>query len=171
MLEYSAVLACESVTAAYVNILTTANRSFADPNPAKAFRDSPPPKDCTLGQCPQDPDRGNDTDLPTSWWTHVRFITNFEVLALRHPAPKGQRRQGDAPYLVLMDGVLPRHSMAAKSCVAYSPVVFQGPIILSPSHDTYSDTILGSKPSGANYYLAKPFRFAVLLARPAQAAA
>src|SRR5712672_1152299 len=38
------------------------------------------------------------------------------------------------------------------------------PIIMLTGHDTDSDTILGLE-SGANDYVAKPFRFAVLLAR------
>ena len=38
------------------------------------------------------------------------------------------------------------------------------PIIMLTGHDTDSDTILGLE-AGANDYLAKPFRFAVLLAR------
>lgn len=41
---------------------------------------------------------------------------------------------------------------------------FKAPIIMLTAHDTDSDTILGLE-SGANDYVAKPFRFAVLLAR------
>jgi DNA-binding response OmpR family regulator len=41
---------------------------------------------------------------------------------------------------------------------------FKAPIIMLTGHDTDSDTILGLE-SGANDYAAKPFRFAVLLAR------
>jgi DNA-binding response OmpR family regulator len=41
---------------------------------------------------------------------------------------------------------------------------FKAPIIMLTGHDTDSDTILGLE-SGANDYLTKPFRFAVLLAR------
>src|SRR6266478_4879136 len=40
---------------------------------------------------------------------------------------------------------------------------FKAPIIMLTGHDTDSDTILGLE-SGANDYVAKPFRFAVLLA-------
>jgi DNA-binding response OmpR family regulator len=39
---------------------------------------------------------------------------------------------------------------------------FKAPIIMLTGHETDSDTILES---GANDYVAKPFRFAVLLAR------
>ena len=46
---------------------------------------------------------------------------------------------------------------------------FKAPIIMLTGHDTDSDTILGFE-SGANDYLAKPFRFAVLLARIPRAA-
>jgi DNA-binding response OmpR family regulator len=41
---------------------------------------------------------------------------------------------------------------------------FKAPIIMLTGHDTDADTILGLE-SGANDYVAKPFRFAVLLAR------
>jgi DNA-binding response OmpR family regulator len=41
---------------------------------------------------------------------------------------------------------------------------FRAPIIMLSGHDTDSDVILGLE-SGANDYVAKPFRFAVLLAR------
>ncbi len=41
---------------------------------------------------------------------------------------------------------------------------FRAPIIMLTGHDTDSDTILGLE-SGANDYVTKPFRFAVLLAR------
>ena len=41
---------------------------------------------------------------------------------------------------------------------------FKSPILLLTGHDTDSDTILGLE-SGANDYVTKPFRFAVLLAR------
>lgn len=41
---------------------------------------------------------------------------------------------------------------------------FRAPIIMLTGHDTDSDTILGLE-AGANDYVTKPFRFAVLLAR------
>src|SRR5712675_3137097 len=41
---------------------------------------------------------------------------------------------------------------------------FKAPIIMLSGHDTDSDAILGLE-SGANDYVVKPFRFAVLLAR------
>lgn len=41
---------------------------------------------------------------------------------------------------------------------------FKAPIIVLTGHDTDSDTILGLE-AGANDYVSKPFRFAVLLAR------
>ncbi len=41
---------------------------------------------------------------------------------------------------------------------------FKAPVIMLTGHDTDSDTMLGLE-SGANDYVTKPFRFAVLLAR------
>ncbi len=54
--------------------------------------------------------------------------------------------------------------MAVKWCAACARGGFKAPIIMLTGHDTDSDTILGLE-SGANDYVAKPFRFAVLLAR------
>ena len=41
---------------------------------------------------------------------------------------------------------------------------FRGPVILLTGHDSEADTVLGLE-SGANDYVTKPFKFAVLLAR------
>ena len=41
---------------------------------------------------------------------------------------------------------------------------YRGPIVMLTAQDTEADTILGLD-SGANEYIAKPFRFGVLLAR------
>ena len=41
---------------------------------------------------------------------------------------------------------------------------FKGPIVMLTGHDSEADTVLGLE-SGANDYVTKPFRFAVLLAR------
>ncbi len=43
-------------------------------------------------------------------------------------------------------------------------MVFRAPIIMLTGHDSEADTVMGLE-SGANDYVVKPFRFAVLLAR------
>ena len=65
--------------------------------------------------------------------------------------------------LVLMDVGLP--DMDGREAVrVLRKNGFKAPIIMLTGHDTDSDTILGLE-SGANDYITKPFRFAVLLAR------
>jgi DNA-binding response OmpR family regulator len=55
-------------------------------------------------------------------------------------------------------------STGAKRCAFLRKNGFKAPIIMLTGHNTDSDTILGLE-SGANDYVTKPFRFAVLLAR------
>src|SRR6266567_7878740 len=52
------VLACESVTAAYLNTNQDRPTKIFRPRHGESVPRPPPPKDCTHGQCPQDPDRG-----------------------------------------------------------------------------------------------------------------
>jgi DNA-binding response OmpR family regulator len=65
--------------------------------------------------------------------------------------------------LVLMDVGLP--DMDGREAVrVLRKSGFKAPVIMLTGHDTESDTVLGLD-AGANDYVAKPFRFAVLLAR------
>jgi DNA-binding response OmpR family regulator len=65
--------------------------------------------------------------------------------------------------LVLMDVGLP--DMDGREAVrVLRKGGFKAPVIMLTGHDTESDTVLGLD-AGANDYVAKPFRFAVLLAR------
>jgi DNA-binding response OmpR family regulator len=65
--------------------------------------------------------------------------------------------------LVLMDVGLP-DADGREIVRALRQNGFKAPIIMLTGHDTDSDTIMGLE-SGANDYVVKPFRFAVLLAR------
>ena len=65
--------------------------------------------------------------------------------------------------LVLMDVGLP--DMDGREAVrVLRKNGFKAPVIMLTGHDTDSDTVLGLE-AGANDYVVKPFRFAVLLAR------
>jgi DNA-binding response OmpR family regulator len=67
------------------------------------------------------------------------------------------------PDLVIMDVGLP--DMDGRDAVAtLRKEGFKNPIIMLTGHDSDKDTIQGLE-SGANDYVAKPFRFAILLAR------
>ncbi len=65
--------------------------------------------------------------------------------------------------LVLLDVGLPDMD-GREACKVMRRNGFAGPIILLTAHDSEADTILGLE-AGANDYVTKPFRFAVLLAR------
>ena len=65
--------------------------------------------------------------------------------------------------LIILDVGLPDID-GREACKLLRRSGFKAPIIMLTGHDTDSDTILGLE-SGANDYVTKPFRFAVLLAR------
>ena len=65
--------------------------------------------------------------------------------------------------LVLLDVRLPDMD-GREVCKQMRKSGYRGPIIMLTAQDTEADTILGLD-SGANDYIAKPFRFGVLLAR------
>jgi DNA-binding response OmpR family regulator len=79
-------------------------------------------------------------------------------------ATKGvQRARGEPLDLVIMDVGLP--DMDGREAVKLMRKSgFKAPIIMLTGQDSESDTILGLE-AGANDYVTKPFRFAVLLAR------
>jgi DNA-binding response OmpR family regulator len=71
--------------------------------------------------------------------------------------------RGDRLDLVLMDVGLP--DMDGREAVKIlRKSSFRSPIIMLTGNDTEADTVLGLE-AGANDYVTKPFRFAVLLAR------
>jgi DNA-binding response OmpR family regulator len=65
--------------------------------------------------------------------------------------------------LMILDVGLPDMD-GREACKILRKHGFKAPIIMLTGHDSDSDTILGLE-SGANDYVVKPFRFAVLLAR------
>ena len=65
--------------------------------------------------------------------------------------------------LVLLDSRLPDMD-GREACKQMRKSGYRGPIVMLTAQDTEADTILGLD-SGANDYIAKPFRFGVLLAR------
>lgn len=87
----------------------------------------------------------------------------FEVLEAGTAAQALQSAREDRLDLVVMDVGLP--DMDGREGVRLMRRNgFKAPIIMLTGHNTDSDTILGLE-AGANDYVAKPFRFAVLLAR------
>jgi len=87
----------------------------------------------------------------------------FDAIAVDSGTKAVQAAKGGQVDLVIMDVGLP--DVDGREAVRIlRKNGFKAPIIMLTGHDTDSDTILGLE-SGANDYVTKPFRFAVLLAR------
>ncbi|AVA23362.1 response regulator transcription factor [Rhizobium sp. LEGMi198b] len=105
----------------------------------------------------------DDNDLREMLVEQLSLYEEFTVLQ-EATAGKGVAAARAAPVdLLIMDVGLP--DMDGREAVKLlRKSGFKAPIIMLTGHDTDSDTILGLE-AGANDYVTKPFRFAVLLAR------
>jgi DNA-binding response OmpR family regulator len=105
----------------------------------------------------------DDADLRETLVEQLSLYEEFSVLD-EDAATRGmQTARGGNVDLLIMDVGLP--DMDGREAVKLlRKGGFKAPIIMLTGHDTDSDTILGLE-SGANDYVTKPFRFAVLLAR------
>ena len=105
----------------------------------------------------------DDDDLREALVEQLSLYEEFQILT-EATATKGvQSARGNHVDLLVMDVGLP--DMDGREAVKLlRKGGFSAPIIMLTGHDTDSDTILGLE-AGANDYVTKPFRFAVLLAR------
>jgi len=105
----------------------------------------------------------DDDDLRETLTEQLALYEEFEVTT-EASATKGVQAARSAHVdLLIMDVGLP--DMDGREAVKIlRKGGFKSPIVMLTGHDTDSDTILGLE-AGANDYVAKPFRFAVLLAR------
>lgn len=105
----------------------------------------------------------DDEDLREALTEQLSLYEEFQVSS-EGTATKGiQAARGNHVDLLVMDVGLP--DMDGREAVKLlRKGGFRAPIIMLTGHDTDSDTILGLE-AGANDYVTKPFRFAVLLAR------
>jgi DNA-binding response OmpR family regulator len=105
----------------------------------------------------------DDEDLRETLVEQLSLYEEFAILQ-ESSATKGvQTARGNHIDLLIMDVGLP--DMDGREAVKLlRKGGFKAPIIMLTGHDTDSDTILGLE-AGANDYVTKPFRFAVLLAR------
>ncbi len=101
----------------------------------------------------------DDTDLRDTLVEQLSLHDEFEASAVDTGAKGASAAKSDAPDLVLMDVGLP-DTDGREVVRSLRKGGFKAPIIMLTGHDTDSDTILGLE-SGANDYVAKPFRFAV----------
>ena len=105
----------------------------------------------------------DDTDLREALMEQLSLHEEFEASAADTGAKGVQAAKTHSPDLVLMDVGLP-DTDGREVVRSLRKGGFKAPIIMLTGHDTDSDTILGLE-AGANDYVTKPFRFAVLLAR------
>jgi DNA-binding response OmpR family regulator len=105
----------------------------------------------------------DDDDLRGMLVEQLGLYEEFQILQEK-TATKGVQTARNNPIdLLIMDVGLP--DMDGREAVKLlKRGGFKAPIIMLTGHDTDSDTILGLE-AGANDYVTKPFRFAVLLAR------
>lgn len=105
----------------------------------------------------------DDQDLREALIEQLDLYEEFELLQ-EDSATRGiQAARANHLDLLIMDVGLP--DMDGREAVKIlRKGGFKAPIIMLTGHDTDADTILGLE-SGANDYVTKPFKFAVLLAR------
>ena len=105
----------------------------------------------------------DDDDLRTALVEQLALHEEFEPLGFENATKGVQAAKNGQVDLVIMDVGLPDVD-GREAVKILRKGGFKAPIIMLTGHDTDSDTILGLE-SGANDYVTKPFRFAVLLAR------
>lgn len=105
----------------------------------------------------------DDEDLRTILVEQLQMHEEFNVL---HESDAGKAleavKKGNID-LVIMDVGLPDID-GREAVKMLRKEGFRAPVIMLTGHDTDSDTVLGLE-AGANDYVTKPFRFAILLAR------
>ncbi len=105
----------------------------------------------------------DDEDLREALTEQLSLYEEFDITSENSAAKGVQAARGNHIDLLIMDVGLP--DMDGREAVKLlRKGGFKAPIIMLTGHDTDSDTILGLE-AGANDYVPKPFRFAVLLAR------
>lgn len=105
----------------------------------------------------------DDQDLCDALIEQLSLYEEFEIEKFDNAATGIQASRNGHCDLLIMDVGLP--DMDGREAVKLlRKSGFKAPVIMLTGHDTDSDTILGLE-AGANDYVTKPFRFAVLLAR------
>lgn len=105
----------------------------------------------------------DDDDLRETLMEQLALYEEFSLLQEAYAAAGMAAARAQPIDLLIMDVGLP--DMDGREAVkVLRKGGFKSPIIMLTGHDTDSDTILGLE-AGANDYITKPFRFAVLLAR------
>ena len=105
----------------------------------------------------------DDAELSSALVEQLALHEEFEATAVDTASKGLQAAKNGHIDLVIMDVGLP--DVDGREAVRIlRKNGFKAPVIMLTGHDSDSDTVLGLE-SGANDYVTKPFRFAVLLAR------
>ncbi len=105
----------------------------------------------------------DDDDLRESLTDQLDLHEEFETVSAGTASEGMAKAKSDTVDLILMDVGLPDMD-GREACKLLRKNGFKGPIVILTGQASDADTILGLE-SGANDYVAKPFKFAVLLAR------
>lgn len=105
----------------------------------------------------------DDTDLRSSLQEQLALHDEFEIMGMATAKDGIDAAKADHIDLILLDVGLPDMD-GREACKLLRKNGTRCPVIMLTGQDSDSDTILGLE-SGANDYVVKPFRFAVLLAR------
>ncbi|MGF1619116.1 MAG: response regulator transcription factor [Rhodomicrobiaceae bacterium] len=105
----------------------------------------------------------DEEDLRESLTDQLDLYDEFETDSAGTAAAGVAKAKADTVDLILMDVGLPDMD-GREACKLLRKNGFKGPVIMLTAQDSDADTILGLE-AGANDYVTKPFKFAVLLAR------
>jgi len=105
----------------------------------------------------------DEADLRESLTDQIALHEEFETTSAGSAAEGIAKVKAENVDLILMDVGLPDMD-GREACKLLRKNGFKGPIVMLTGQVSDSDTILGLE-SGANDYITKPFKFAVLLAR------
>lgn len=105
----------------------------------------------------------DDEDLRESLTDQLDLHEEFDTVSAGTASEGMAKAKADTIDLILMDVGLPDMD-GREACKVLRKNGFKGPIIMLTAQISDADTILGLE-AGANDYVTKPFKFAVLLAR------
>lgn len=105
----------------------------------------------------------DDDELRAALMEQLALHPEFQARDARSAAAAMEMIAAERPDLLIMDIGLP-DADGRDTVRALRASGFTHPVIMLTGHDSEADTVLGLD-AGANDYVTKPFRFAVLLAR------
>jgi DNA-binding response OmpR family regulator len=105
----------------------------------------------------------DDDDLRDSLRDQLALHDEFEIFTAPTASKGIEITKAERLDLVLLDVMLPDMD-GREACKVMRKNGFKSPVIMLTANDSDADTILGLE-AGANDYVTKPFKFAVLLAR------